>query len=84
MAKVIPWQHLAVGVIIMMPVAAHAQTTTCREWQGIHYCDGPGGYRSEQHDWQGMTYGSDNRGNAWETREWQGMTYTTQTRKGRP
>ena len=80
------WVLVAVvllGVLYSL-VKVRAETLSCHDWQGIHYCDGPHGYRSEEHDYQGRTYGRDSQGNAWEIHQWGGNTYTTQTRKGRP
>jgi hypothetical protein len=71
--------------IALITWPAHAGgTLTCHVWQGIRYCEGPNGYRTEEHDYGGNTYTQDNKGNAWVTHEWGGNTYTTQTRKGRP
>jgi hypothetical protein len=47
-----------------------AETLTCSTWQGIHTCQGQGGYTSTETEWQGVTTGRDNRGNEWTTSHW--------------
>jgi hypothetical protein len=50
-------------------------TITCHTWQTIVYCDGPSGFRSEEHSYGGITYGRDNRGNAWSGHQYGGREY---------
>jgi hypothetical protein len=47
----------------------------CHTYSGIRYCDGPDGYRSEEHETGGITYGRDNRGNRWTGHETGGQEY---------
>ena len=61
------------GILLTWP--AHAGTTVCHEFGGNHYCDGPNGYRSEEHTFGGNTYGHDNHGRSWTSHQFGGNTY---------
>ena len=65
------------AVLIHSTATLDAETLTCSTWQGIHTCQGQGGYTSTETEWQGVTTGRDNQRNEWTTSHWNGLETTT-------